>query len=178
MGTIVVGDSLRAVQWAVESLETRRHAVIFCKKKPLAARRESLAVVSFVYGSGPCSDANRRLHAPVVRPAPVRGRRRGSDASAGDFCFLCGKSSAKTLSKQASTIEILPQIPRRPTLAAREASGGGHTMQQEARNKSGRQRRCRSCSRQRRSGSGGPRRRRRSGSPQGCCCGVEAEAEG
>ena len=94
----------------------------FCKKKTLAARRESPAVVSFVYGSGPCSDANRRLRAPVVRPAPVRGWRHGSDASAGDFCFWCGKSRAKSPSKQANTIEILPQIPRRPTLAAREAS--------------------------------------------------------
>ena len=94
----------------------------FFAKKTLAARRESPAVVSFVYGSGPCSDANRRLRAPVVRPAPVRGRRRGSDASVGDFCCLCSKSRAKSPSKQASNIEILPQIPRRPTLAAREAS--------------------------------------------------------
>ena len=101
-----------------------------------------------------------QLRAPVVQPAPVRGRRRGSDASVGDFCCLCSKSRAKSPSKQASTIEILPRIPRRPTLAAREASGGGggHTLQQEARNKSGRRRQCRSCSRRRRSGSGGPRR--------------------
>ena len=94
----------------------------FLQKKTLAARRESPAVVSFLYSSSPCSDANRRLRAPVVRPASVRGRCRGSDASAGDFCFRCGKSRAKSPSKQASTIEILPQIPRRPTLAAREAS--------------------------------------------------------
>ena len=152
---------------------------LFFEKRKLAARRESPAVVSFVYGSGPCSDANRQLRAPVVQPAPVRGRRRGSDASVGDFCCLCSKSRAKSPSKQASTIEILPQIPRRPNLAAREAGGGGgHTMQHEARNRSGRQRRCRSCSRRRRSGNGGPRRLRRSGSPRGCCCGVEAEAEG
>jgi len=151
----------------------------FFAKKTLAARRVSPAVVSSVYGSSPCSDANRRHRAPVVRPTPVRGRRRESDASAGDFCFLCGKSHTKSPSKQASTIEILPQIPRRPNLAAREGGGGGgHTMQHEARNRSGRQRRCRSCSRRRRSGNGGPRRLRRSGSPRGCCCGVEAEAEG
>ena len=95
-------------------------------------KKTSQAVVSFDYGTGACSEANRRVRAPVVRSAPVRRRRRRSDGRAGDFCFLRGKSRAKSPSKRHWNI---PQIPRRLTLAAgRETSGscgGGHTMQQD-----------------------------------------------